>query len=64
MVNHVNITVMTTHIDPKHPPQPPKLPVEPGEPPMPQDDDPELVADDDPFENPPAYEVPQPGEGP
>lgn len=26
--------------------------------------DPEIIVDEDPFENPPPYEIPEPGEGP
>jgi hypothetical protein len=57
---------MATLIDPKQPQPHPRQepPVEPGEPPQPTEYDHELVPDEDPFENPPAYEAPEPGEGP
>ena len=37
--------------------------VEPEEP-IPPGEDPEIIPDEDPFENPPPFEIPEPGEGP
>jgi len=39
-----------------------RLPVDPEEPVVPVED-PDIIPDEDPFENPP-YEIPEPGEGP
>lgn len=37
--------------------------IDPETPVIPQEE-PDLVPDDNPFENPPPYEIPEPGEGP
>lgn len=39
------------------------IPIDPEDPVIP-DIDPEIVPDEDPFENPPPFEIPEPGEGP
>lgn len=38
-------------------------PLDPEDPVIPVED-PDIIADEDPFENPPSFEVPEPGEGP
>ena len=40
-----------------------KSPVDPEDPIIPLED-PEIIPDEDPFENPPPFEIPEPGEGP
>jgi hypothetical protein len=39
------------------------IPVDPEDPVIPLED-PVIIPDEDPFENPPPFEIPEPGEGP
>lgn len=55
------------HINPEIP-QPQYPEVKPGDEPIPipilPEEEPDIIPEEDPFENPPPYEVPPPGEGP